>query len=234
MNQLTLPTDTAAELTMSSLEIAELVESRHDVVKQSIERLALKGIISLPPLVEVKIQRKRRAENINVYRIGKRDTYVLVAQLSPEFTAKLVDRWQELEQQTTTSAAALPDFTNPAIAARAWAEQYDGRIQAEKTKAQIGSRREATAMATASAATRKANKLEIELDKSKEYYTVKRMQSLYPGQHFKWRHLKKVAEEMELPPKDVFDANYGTVKAYHIDVWNIAYDITTNDSAELN
>jgi phage antirepressor YoqD-like protein len=27
----------------------------------------------------------------------KRDTYVVVAQLSPEFTARIVDRWQELE-----------------------------------------------------------------------------------------------------------------------------------------
>jgi hypothetical protein len=28
---------------------------------------------------------------------GKRDSIVVVAQLSPEFTARLVDRWQELE-----------------------------------------------------------------------------------------------------------------------------------------
>lgn len=28
---------------------------------------------------------------------GKRDSIIVVAQLSPEFTARLVDRWQELE-----------------------------------------------------------------------------------------------------------------------------------------
>lgn len=33
------------------------------------------------------------------YHINKRDTYVIVAQFSPEFTARLVDRWQELENQ---------------------------------------------------------------------------------------------------------------------------------------
>ena len=94
-------------LTMTSLEIAELVESRHDVVKQSIERLANRGVISLPPLVEVKIRRERREETVSVYQIGKRDSYVIVAQLSPEFTARLVDRWQELEQQTLVTPANL-------------------------------------------------------------------------------------------------------------------------------
>ncbi|EFD2953112.1 DNA-binding protein [Escherichia coli] len=30
---------------------------------------------------------------------GKRDSIIVVAQLSPEFTARLVDRWRELEEQ---------------------------------------------------------------------------------------------------------------------------------------
>jgi phage regulator Rha-like protein len=44
MNSLTI----INEQTMSSLEIAELVESRHDDVKRSIERLAERGTIELP------------------------------------------------------------------------------------------------------------------------------------------------------------------------------------------
>lgn len=82
--------------TMSSREIAELVDSRHDKVKQSIERLAERGVIGLPPLGEYLDSLGRKAAE---YRIGKRDSYVIVAQLSPEFTARLVDRWQELEAQ---------------------------------------------------------------------------------------------------------------------------------------
>lgn len=80
--------------TMSSREIAELVGSRHDKVRQSIERLAERGVIGLPPLGEYLDRLGRPATE---YRIGKRDSYVIVAQLSPEFTARLVDRWQELE-----------------------------------------------------------------------------------------------------------------------------------------
>lgn len=40
--------------TMPSQEIAELVDSRHDSVKRAIERLAERGAISHPPLVDGK------------------------------------------------------------------------------------------------------------------------------------------------------------------------------------
>jgi len=43
---------------------------------------------------------------------GKRDSIVVVAQLSPEFTAKLVDRWAELEAQV-----AAPAVKDPKLAA---------------------------------------------------------------------------------------------------------------------
>ena len=44
---------TTIQTTMSSQEIANLVESRHDVVKQSIERLITRKVIMDPPMVEV-------------------------------------------------------------------------------------------------------------------------------------------------------------------------------------
>lgn len=94
-------------LTMSSREIADLVESRHDDVKRSIERLAERGIIQLPPLADVK---NHLNQTVSVYLVNKRDSYVVVAQLSPEFTARLVDRWQELEQtQQIPVPQSLPD-----------------------------------------------------------------------------------------------------------------------------
>ena len=83
-------------LTMSSREIADLLESRHDSVKRTIERLQDKGLIQLTPMVEVK---NHLGQVVTEYQLIKRDTYVVVAQLSPEFTARLVDRWQELENQ---------------------------------------------------------------------------------------------------------------------------------------
>jgi phage regulator Rha-like protein len=218
------------EISMTSRDIAELVGSRHDSVKRTIETLYGKGVIAQPqPVSEQSPDSMGRMRATEVYVFsgnkGKRDSLIVVAQLYPEFTAKIVDRWQELEEQASTGLIAMPNFSNPAEAARAWAAQYEARQLAEQTKAQIGHRREATAMNTASQAVKKANKLEIELDRSKDYATVKRMQMIHHGQPFNWRVLKSTAAEMEIPPIDVFDQNYGTVKAYHADVWREAYAV---------
>lgn len=99
-------------LTMSSREIADLLDIRHDSVKRSIERLAERSVVTLPPLVETSfLGADGKSQRTTEYRIGKRDSYVIVAQLSPEFTARLVDRWQELEAGAASAAttAALND-----------------------------------------------------------------------------------------------------------------------------
>ena len=95
-------------LTMSSREIAEVVESRHDSVKRSMETLRDKGIISFTQTVETSHE-GAGARPIEVYSVSKRDSYVVVAQLSPEFTARLVDRWQKLEQQLSDPMRLLND-----------------------------------------------------------------------------------------------------------------------------
>ncbi|RKU03372.1 Rha family transcriptional regulator [Burkholderia sp. Nafp2/4-1b] len=100
-------------LTMSSREIAALVEKRHDNVKRTIESLANQGVIACPQIEGV----QETGGNHRTYitqqyvfagELGKRDSIVVVAQLSPEFTARLVDRWRVLEQRivqpTVTSA----------------------------------------------------------------------------------------------------------------------------------
>lgn len=205
--------------TMSTREIAELVDKQHSNIKISAERLAEKGVIGT-----LATQEFTHSGNVYVeYLLNKRDSLILVAQNCPEFTARIVDRWQELEEK---QVAAIPNFANPAEAARAWAEQYEARLIAEQTKAQIGARREATAMNTASQAVKRANQLQIELDKSKQYASVKRMEMLYHGQKFDWRRLKSTGQEMGIETVDVFDANYGTVKAYHADVWAEAYALS--------
>lgn len=81
--------------TMSSQVIAELVESRPDNVKRTMETLAAKGLITFTQTEE-----KGAGRPAIVYHVNKRDSYVVVAQLSPEFTARLVDRWQELENSS--------------------------------------------------------------------------------------------------------------------------------------
>ena len=123
------------DIKMTSIEIAELVGSRHDNVKRAIERLAERGLIQLPPMEDcVRINGLGLKQSVRAYVFkgeqGKRDSIIVAAQLCPEVTARLVDRWQELEKQVRQPA--LPDFTDPVAAARAWADEVEQKLLAQK------------------------------------------------------------------------------------------------------
>ena len=102
------------------------------------------------------------------------------------------------------------------------------RDEAIRTKAQIGSSREATAMATASAKSRECEKLREQLGDSETYkrataipwlpdYFDMSNRGLYSSLAAK---LKKL--EAEMPPAfahiDIQDSRWGSVKAYHVAV----------------
>lgn len=89
---------------MNSFDISELVNTEHRNVKISIERLMKKGVIQHSSMTKVENKQSLSPNKyINTYVFsgeqGKRDSIIVVAQLCPEFTARLVDRWQELEAQ---------------------------------------------------------------------------------------------------------------------------------------
>ncbi len=94
---------------MTSLDISELVNSRHDDTKRSIVRLAERGVIARPPVAVVQKEANNRIYDVEVFVFageqGKLDSITVVAQLCPEFTAALVKRWYELENQ---NAVQLP------------------------------------------------------------------------------------------------------------------------------
>ncbi|HIE4221493.1 TPA: Rha family transcriptional regulator [Proteus mirabilis] len=91
----------SAKASMTSKEIAELVGSREDNVKRTIERLANSGVISQPPTEDGIKSANGVIPKHYVFsgEKGKRDSIIVVAQLYPEFTARLVDRWKELEDE---------------------------------------------------------------------------------------------------------------------------------------
>lgn len=113
---------------MSSVAIAELTGKRHDNVKRTIESLVAGKIITSPQVEENHTVIGRPGFH---YLIGKRDSFVVVARLSPGFTAALVDRWQELESNQTM---ALPQ--NFAEALRLAADQQE-RIQQQEEQLAI-------------------------------------------------------------------------------------------------
>lgn len=118
------------EQTMSSREIADLVEKRHDNVKRTIEMLMERGVITSPQIEEKPTAGRPSMEYIFSGEQGKRDSIVVVAQLSPEFTARLVDRWQELE-----AAAVKPLVPQSLPEALRLAADLAEQVQAEKERA---------------------------------------------------------------------------------------------------
>jgi phage antirepressor YoqD-like protein len=112
--------------TMNSREIAELVGKRHDNVKRTVETLAQAGVIEFPQIEEIPTATKPVAVYVFSGERGRRDSIVLVAQLSPEFTAALVDRWQALE---AGAVPRLPQTLPEALRLAADLAEQNNRLQ---------------------------------------------------------------------------------------------------------
>lgn len=69
------------------------------------------------------------------------------------------------------------------------------------------------------------NKLQMQLDQSKEWYSIKRVASLNgcSWKRFDWRILKRESIEQGYEVRKIFDANYGEINTYHMKVWEAVY-----------
>ncbi|MDF4625023.1 phage antirepressor KilAC domain-containing protein [Vibrio parahaemolyticus] len=94
---------TQTEMTMSSREIAELTKKDHKNVLRVIRSL-IDGQVLVAQIEPLKFE--YRGQLFDYFELGKRDSLVVVARLSPEFTAAVVDRWQELEKKSQVSVPA--------------------------------------------------------------------------------------------------------------------------------
>lgn len=214
---------------MTSQEIADLVEKRHDNVKRTIETLANQGVIKFPQIEEIPTATRPAAVYVFTGEQGKRDSIIVVAQLSPEFTARLVDRWQELEaKRAQPIPRSLPEALRLAadLAERNEALALE-RDEAIRTKAQISSKREASAMAKASAAVREADRLRSELGRNQHHATIIAVEQV-TGQKFPrnaYVALRKWCKSKGVRPMEVVDDRYGMVKAWPAGAWLAAFDV---------
>lgn len=82
-----------------------------------------------------------KGEKRSYYELNKKACFLLASGYDVTLRAKIIDRWEELEKKERTSITALPNFTNPAEAARAWAEQYEQKCieqkRAEEAETQV-------------------------------------------------------------------------------------------------
>lgn len=129
-----------------------------------------------------------------------------------------------------TGSYAAPQTYPEAL--RALANEYEMRALAEaqrdeaiRTKALIGSKREATAMATASVAKRRAEALAEKIGESVTWKAVKSIRwllDIFAESKGMWssvgKKLKALSDEMGYDVRTIENSDYGQVNAYHRDV----------------
>ena len=104
---------------MSSREMADLCGKRHDNTLLVIKDLAARGL--LKNSTPLQYTHEQNGQQYIHFLSDQRDSLVIVARLSPEFTAAVIDRWQELEAQA--SAPVIPQTLSQAL--RLAADQAD-------------------------------------------------------------------------------------------------------------
>ena len=122
----------AREVSMSSSEIADLTGKHHKHVirdiREMLEALEKDG----PVLGHVREDKDGRGYTVN-FHLDKELTETLLTGYSVPLRRKVVHRLHELEDSIKPRViATLPDFSNPAAAARAWAEQFELQQQANQ------------------------------------------------------------------------------------------------------
>tara|TARA_R110002020_G_scaffold464955_1_gene686072 strand:- start:669 stop:1391 length:723 start_codon:yes stop_codon:yes gene_type:complete len=104
---------------MSSREMADLCGKRHDNTLLVIKDLAARGL--LKNSTPLRYTHEQNGQQYTHFLSDQRDSLVIVARLSPEFTAAVIDRWQELEAQASTPV--IPQTLSQAL--RLAADQAD-------------------------------------------------------------------------------------------------------------
>ena len=111
---------------MTSLEISEVTGKRHDAILRDIRNILSNGA-GAHNFVEASYQDKQ-GKNRPMFELTPKGCLILASGYDVVLREKIIDKLEEYQQKERTTITALPDFTNPAEAARAWAEQYESRM----------------------------------------------------------------------------------------------------------
>lgn len=200
--------------TITTLEIAEMMEIPHYEVLKKLDGTtnsdgSVKQVGIIPVLADGKFPVTDyfvkstyitgQNKEMPCYEVTKLGCDLLANKFTGEkgilFTARYVKRFDEMEKGQVPK-----DFPS---ALRAYADEVERRQIAEKEK----------------------EKLQIELDYSKDWYSIKRVAAIngVDWKIFNWRLLKEKSIGLGYGVKKIFDANYTEVNTYHRDIWEAVY-----------
>lgn len=200
--------------TITTVEVAEMMELEHWQILRKLEGTKNQdgstkqvGIIQILTNNKIVVSdyfipstyKDASGKENKCYKVTKMGCDFLANKFNGEkgiiFTARYVKRFNEMERGQVPK-----DFPS---ALRAYADEVERRQIAEQEN----------------------EKLQQELDYSKDWYSIKRVAAMngVDWKTFNWRKLKEKSIELGYGVKKIFDANYGEVNTYHRDVWEAAY-----------
>ena len=160
MNSITQiqPNNSTQQVTMSSVELVEFInkhrqevattekpykELRHDHFMAKVPQVL--GEKAAPIFLGTDIYTNGTGGTVQrqIYQFPKRESCLLAMSYSYELQAQVFDRMTAMEEALKQPAALLPDFADPAAAARAWAEQFEAKQLAEQQIAELAPKAEA-------------------------------------------------------------------------------------------
>lgn len=219
MNELSVTSNNTATMTLK--EITDLLNVQHSKAMLKVFNMSLQP--EFGTLSKMDTVYNDKGQTVETYILDKRQSMAVSAVLNTALLMRVIDRWQELEAK---QAPALTQDQQLMALAQGVMRLTEERDHAIKTKALIGSKREATAMAKASHAARRVKKLEAQLQDSGTHISMtaaklpERVDTEVRDNVQAWRLLKSISTDMGLEVVKVNCPRYGEVNTYHIDVIN--------------
>ena len=227
-----------SKVVVSSRTVAEVFEKEHNVVLRAIRNLECSedfrqcNFAPVYKTVNDGIIINGKTEEYHITRKG----FTLLAMgftgaKATQFREEYIEAFEAMEERLKNPyAIKIPQSFPEAL--RAYANECEQRALAEaqrdeaiRTKAWIGTKREATAMATAAAEKRRAEALAEQVGDSTNYKSVKSLRWLldvFADSKGMWsavgKRLKSISDEMGYEVRQIEHSDYGHVNAYHRDV----------------
>lgn len=206
MTQLTI-----TKPTMTSIEIAEMTDKRHDNVLRDIENIAMSLTSDLSSGLQSTTYTDKSGKPNKMYVLDEDTTLLLVTGYDVTARMKVIKRWKELEAK---QAQALPQTRIEAV--RAYLHTLEELEASERLVA--------SQMTSIQVLDRAVEDKKVITNESSQYLSVQRVKELNPTIKLSGRKLSRKSEDLGLPPVPLF-SNYGmnSPMTYHSKVWVTVY-----------
>lgn len=185
-------TQNNGDVTTTSLQLVEYINYlRKEENPLGYEELLHKNFLAKVPQVikggglEFKLSYKSlQNKDLPMYVFPKREAMLMAMSYSYEIQAVVYDAWEKAEKALLKSSIiTLPNFLNPAEAAKAWAVEYEQKVESQKQLA--------IAQDMVAEALPKIESFDLFMDCNKTFSVLEASKLLEIGQHKLFKALRK-------------------------------------------